>query len=189
MPSLEDLRSKLIVSGTPATDDLVPFFDVSEFGNSPVKKTTVANLRGASSTADLTTSDGTTAAAAGKLGEFITDTDGVEPIANYTATTLASVALTPGDWDLEGVVQIEGDMASISTGSCGFNTAASMPSSFPNSFPIFVNSTTETTVTNVVIPRRRFMVSANTTIYLMAEISYSAGAVNASGHITARRVR
>ncbi len=53
MPSLEDLRSKLIVSGTPDTDDLVPYFDVSEFGNGPVKKTTVGNL--VPSTSDAST--------------------------------------------------------------------------------------------------------------------------------------
>jgi hypothetical protein len=58
MPSLEDLRSKLIVSGTPDTDDLVPYFDVSEFGNGPVKKTTVANLVDATDDASIAENHG-----------------------------------------------------------------------------------------------------------------------------------
>lgn len=44
MPSLDDLGTKQVISGTPASDDIVAFYDVSEFGNSPVKKSTVAGL-------------------------------------------------------------------------------------------------------------------------------------------------
>jgi hypothetical protein len=49
MPSLDDLGTKQVISGTPASDDLVAFFDVSEFGNAPVKKTTISSLVDATS--------------------------------------------------------------------------------------------------------------------------------------------
>lgn len=41
MPSLEELRSRHIAPGTPAGEDIVPFLDVTEVGNSPIKKTTL----------------------------------------------------------------------------------------------------------------------------------------------------
>lgn len=43
-PTLDDLRSSAVVSGTPDPTDFVPYFDISEYGNGPVKKTTPENL-------------------------------------------------------------------------------------------------------------------------------------------------
>lgn len=57
MPSLEDLGTRQIVAGTPASDDIVAFFDVSEFGNNPVKKTTVASLLAGAETGPIVSED------------------------------------------------------------------------------------------------------------------------------------
>jgi hypothetical protein len=56
MPSLDDLGTKQMISGTPDPEDLIPFFDLSEFGNDKVKKTTVSALLGAHAhvSADIT---------------------------------------------------------------------------------------------------------------------------------------
>lgn len=42
--NLLDLRSRSVAPGTPAADDILPFLDVSEAGNYPVKKATVSEL-------------------------------------------------------------------------------------------------------------------------------------------------
>lgn len=44
MPTLDEIRSHHVVTATPGPDDVVPFFDVDEVGNSPIKKATAASL-------------------------------------------------------------------------------------------------------------------------------------------------
>ena len=51
-PTLDELRSPQIVSAAPAGDDIVPFYDVSEFGNAPIKKATLSSAVQAALVAD-----------------------------------------------------------------------------------------------------------------------------------------
>lgn len=43
-PQLDELRSRNVVAGTPTTEDLIPYYDVSELGNAAVKKVSVSEL-------------------------------------------------------------------------------------------------------------------------------------------------
>ena len=139
------------------------------------------------STADLAVSDGTTAAAAGALGEYLSAAGSVE-LVNYTAAYAASITLTPGDWDVEGGVRIIGELASISSVSVGINTALGVPTS-PNNIGRTINTTTADSQDPIALPRRQFRVTTDTTVSVVAVVSFSAGAASAYGTITARRLR
>jgi len=191
MPSLDDLGTKQMISGTPDPEDLIPFFDLSEFGNDKVKKTTVSALlagAGGGSTDTITTSNGTAAAGAGKIGEYLSN-EGSASLTNYTAATVATLTLTPGEWDVEGLFYLDPDAASISLCSSGISTTAGSPSGFPNIRQDYLRTTGDSDAHYIIPPKRRFLVATSTTIRLVVVVSFSAGTVSASGHLRARRVR
>ena len=180
-----------MISGTPDPEDLIPFFDLSEFGNDKVKKTTVSALlagAGGGNTDTITTSNGTAAAGAGKIGEYLSN-EGSASLTNYTAATVATLTLTPGEWDVEGLFYLEPDAASISLCSSGISTTAVIPSGFPNNRQDYLRTTGDSDAHYIVPPKQRFLVATSTTIRLVVEVSFSAGTVFASGHLRARRVR
>jgi hypothetical protein len=191
MPSLDDLGTKQVVSGTPDPEDIIPYFDISEFGNAPVKKTTVSALlagAGGGSTDTITTSDGSAAAAAGKLGEYA-ETVVVAPVSlsNDNTANIASLALTAGDWDVSGFVQFGATGATTSYRSAALSTisAAIGGDAIENGIPTSVLGFSETIVT----PPTRFLLAAPTTIYLVATVGITVGTIGATGTVTARRVR
>jgi len=143
---------------------------------------------GASSTADLTTSNGAAAAAAGRLGEYLEIEDGVEGVTNYSNTTVVSLDLSAGDWEVNSSVSIDPDAASISIWVAGLSLNSSPPS---GALRISESPGTSTNSSSIcrTPPNRRFLVTSPTTIRLVANVSFSAGSVNISGRITARRVR
>ncbi len=142
---------------------------------------------GAVSTADLTTSNGSADAAAGKLGEYL-EAERVTGLAltNSTEANVTSLTLTAGDWDVSGSVTFRGAgassterSASISQVSEGFDFAV------VDGRP----TTTETFQQSVTPPVERIRLSAPATIYLVGYSVFSAGSVTVEGRITARRVR
>ena len=141
----------------------------------------------APSTADLAVSDGTAAAAAGALGEYLSAADSVV-LANYTAASIVSITLTAGDWDVEGGIIVAGQSASISLATVGLNTAVATPGS-PHTIGKTINTTTADSQDPIALPRRQFRVTTDTTVRVVAVVSFSAGAASAYGTITARRVR
>ena len=96
-PQLDDLGTKQVVLGTPDGADLIPFYDVSEFGNDKLKKTTVANLVGAHThvSADITDASAGPASDVvvlyGPSGQ-VSVTDKVEFIHSLGTSTLTAVA-------------------------------------------------------------------------------------------------
>ena len=196
MPSLDDLGTKQVISGTPAPEDLIPYFDVSEFGNAPVKRTTVSSLlSGAGGTADnISTSDGSSAAAAGALGEYLESVVAVGAsvvLVSSTPKNVTSLALTAGDWDVEGVVSFFGltsgalsVVSRIASVSLVSNTHAE--NGYQSSSSI---ASTADGAESLPLTRRRVRVSSTTTLYLVGSATFSGGTVDAYGAITARRVR
>lgn len=192
-PQLDDLGTKQVISGTPASDDLLPFYDISEFGNDKLKKTTVAALLGGAggSTDSLTTSDGSAAATAGKLGELISDIAGVTVLSDGTREEIASVVLTPGQWVIYGMVTFSSTLAT--TASVEVDIAAGIP---PNNSTVYLPWTQTSgsgKITAVVSPRHvRFDsgFAASITFRLYAAADFSGGDVNAEyGELIALRVR
>lgn len=139
-------------------------------------------------------------AAAGLVGEFITATVAVGAAVGLTTATPAnvgSISLTPGDWDVNGVVgfNLTGATATLFQSGPSLTTAvlptqpggsglgtdalASDPSTLVTATGVF------TIGGNYV----RISLAATTTIFLVASATFSAGTAAAFGTIRARRVR
>lgn len=129
---------------------------------------------------------------AGYLSEFIsagTAGAGQSLTNNTIANVAALINLQPGDWDVFGNVNFTETSATVTARSAGISsTIATVPT---DGSQVYLGTTTTTTTTNnsIVLPRKRFNISTQTTIYMTAQVAFSAGTVSAFGFLNARRVR
>jgi hypothetical protein len=135
--------------------------------------------------AGTTTND---SAAAGSIGEYVTNNNIAAPVSlsSNTPANLTSISLTAGDWDVSGTVllsasggmtTIEGDVNSTSASFSGFATQ-------------MINGAGLCSLANLQTAVVRFSLSVTTTVYLVGMAAFGGGvSVNASGTIRARRVR
>lgn len=130
-------------------------------------------------------------ASAGYVGEYVTSQIAYASrtsISNSTSTSLTSISLTAGDWDVWGNVYY--------TPTIGLLNAASGISTTNNTLPdnslttgisaataIFLNGTA------LIAPTVRVSISSTTTVYVVGFAAFSAGTCTQSGYISARRVR
>lgn len=134
-------------------------------------------------------------AAAGAVGEYISSTRAVGSPLSLTSNTPAnvtSIALTPGDWDVSGSVGIL--PAGTTTTSVFVAAISSVSATLPAqpagggytglAIPIPAGG-------GALLPAgsTRVSVSVNTTIYLVAQITFAVSTNAAYGFIGARRVR
>jgi hypothetical protein len=136
------------------------------------------------------------AAAAGKVGEVISSLVPVGSDVSLTTATpanMTNISLTAGDWDVQGSVNFVGGSATIVAGALhevGFNTTtATLP---VDGSEIYVNSPVLTTTSanfGTAVQRKVYNVATTTTVYLVAEGTFTAGTEKVYGTITARRVR
>lgn len=147
---------------------------------------------GSGTVESLTTSDGSAAAAAGKLGEYVSGTrvgGSAITLTDLTAANVTSISLTAGDWDVAGVVTFLDEAASTTVrGAIISTTSASFVSDGSESWS-GCPTTLATGNHSASVSRKRIRVTTTTTVYLVALSSFSAGTVKAYGQLTARRVR
>jgi hypothetical protein len=135
-------------------------------------------------------------APAGWVGEYIAS---AQPTAqNAAATTeftdLVSISLTPGDWDVSGILQWNQNGATWSDARLGISSTAGNStaglSTGDNTIRVsFTSSSTTPVREDLQIPAFRVSLSSTTTYYLKYAATYSAGTPTAAGRISARRVR
>lgn len=145
---------------------------------------------GASSTDDLTTEPGNGSAAAGRLGEYKTtlvELGDAFVMSSATPTPIA-LALTAGDWDVEGVFSFDENAATVTARTACIHTSASLIADGTEVYN-HRGTTITSTKTSLVVARKRISLAANGTVYLVGQINYSAGAVDGFGSVSARRVR
>jgi len=134
------------------------------------------------------------AANAGSVGELITSSVAkASPVALTTATTknITSISLTAGDWDVFGQVMVTG------TSTTNFNTlqgSSSLISATPDTTREFSHVAAPFVPgaafdIGFAIPVTPLSLAATTTVYLIANASFSASTLSAWGTISARRVR
>jgi hypothetical protein len=149
----------------------------------------ILSQAGAGTTDSLTTSNGTAAAAAGKLGEYVSASDGVS-LETDSINNVASIELTAGDWDVGGVANFTLSVASSSTRALSISTISE---TFPESSfgSVFDGRPTiaESGTSSLVLTPTRLLLTEPTTVYMVASAVFSAGTVFVSGQLTARRVR
>ena len=118
-------------------------------------------------------------AAAGDIGEYLSNTAGAVALSSAVTANIVSLALTAGDWDVSGGVVFSPSAATNSffgVGVGGLDTyiAATFAAAALNQA---LNTAT-----------RRYNVTAATTVWVVARAVF-AGTCTATGSIRARRVR
>jgi hypothetical protein len=152
-----------------------------------------SNLKG------TTTNDN---APTGYVGEIIVSTvgsGGAQSLTSPSGKTVTSMLLTAGDWDVDGTVDYTfGATTSITLLACGVsdtantllaqtgssnvgtdpNTNLAQPASIPTAQPY-----------SQATPTVRVSIAVSTTIYLVAQATFTASTIAAYGTLRARRVR
>lgn len=127
-------------------------------------------------------------AAAGVVGEVLTATTLATSQTSTVQGNATSLVLTPGDWEVCGVVSFNSTTAPYTAINCGINTVSATGTVFPYrtllSLPFASGATQQ-----IEAPRRRFNVTANTTVYLVASSIFASGTSTVDGYLEARRVR
>jgi hypothetical protein len=136
-------------------------------------------------------------AAAGSVGEFVSSTvltGAAVSLTTGTTANVTSISLTAGDWDIRGVVALnKGSTTSVTTEAAAITTvSATYPAlGLTNSALIRNQATTYNgTTAGAVIPVgvTRLNITSTTTVYLVANCTFTVSTMSAYGAIEARRV-
>jgi hypothetical protein len=129
---------------------------------------------------------------AGSIGEVITNTGTNVSLTTAVSANVTSVVLTAGDWDVYGSIAFNGT-ASTSTSRVvgGLSTvSATLPAQpYYYQHQYGVGGFTSATLPNGSVPMQRINVSTTTTVYLVAQATFTASTETATGVIIARRAR
>lgn len=134
-------------------------------------------------------------ASSGKLGEYISSTVLVGSAVSLTSATPAdvtSISLTAGDWDVCGNIAFNEGGTTTTTDTRGaISTVSATLPTIPGAGTFFVSNGTGTTGKGPVFPVGcvRELLSATTTIYLVAQSTFATSTNAAYGFIGARRAR
>lgn len=144
-------------------------------------------------------SSGAGAAVAGSVGEIITATvasGSATALTTATSKNVTSISVTPGDWDIWGVVDLTltGTTSTIQEAGLSLTTntlASQAGGSGLGTDPNDILATPFTTITGTMslTAETTLLISATTTLYLVANVTFSAGTVAAYGSVFARRRR
>ena len=130
-------------------------------------------------------------AAVGYVGQFVTSNvpfSSATPISTTTPTTLTSISLTAGDWQVGGNIFFIGSGAVLTNGKVGISTTTN---TFPdNSHTSGINSLAML-ASNLSFnaPEQRISISGTTTVYIIGQTNFGSGSATQCGNIWARRLR
>ena len=151
--------------------------------------TVLAEAKHALSHIALPTATNTTPAA-GFVGEKISAAvlvGAAAPLTTATPLTLCSISLSPGDWTIDGSVQLSLAAATCTIASAGTSLTTNAADLDQYTTKGILGTTTATATLSQPVPTRHIQVAAQTSIFLVAAATFSAGAVSAYGVLNARR--
>ena len=137
----------------------------------------------------------------GDIGELVSSTIPVASTVSLTSTTAAnitSIVLTPGDWDIDALIDFA---PAASTSVTQLNVSISLTSATLSSQPggSGLDPDATTTINSAAyVPAAlmaysagtvRLLIAATTTVYLVAKATFSVSTMTAYGTIRARRCR
>lgn len=134
-------------------------------------------------------------ATAGYIGEYVSSTIASGSAVSLTTNTTAnvtSISLTAGDWDVTGVVDFQYGATTSITNLVGGSSTTSATLGARDTFFDFetaANVPTATADAAFVIPTTRISIAATTTVYLVAQATFTVSTLKAYGTIRARRMR
>ena len=134
-------------------------------------------------------------APAGDLGEYISSTvlaGNALSVTTATPLNITSISLTPGDWDVRGSVVFVGAGSTVLTqvtAAIG-QTSATLPTLPAADGYSQISGTLGTGTTQVLSAGvTRVSLAITTTIYLLAQATFTTSTLTAYGFLAARRVR
>ncbi len=126
-------------------------------------------------------------AAAGDVGEYLTDTFGVAALSTNTAADVGTLALTAGDWDVGGYVLFTSSANNLAVAQAWVGTTSATAPEPRSTIILFVGAMGGGT--RLVAPTIRVSSASPVTVYLGAEATFPAGTAGGQGIIWARRAR
>lgn len=138
-------------------------------------------------------------AAAGLVGEIVTSTVATGSsitLGTGSASSITSISLTPGDWDLRGVVDYTANAATsitlLTQGIQSLNGCATGPVlGAQDTFSQWETAANIIGATDPawLIPAQRLSLASTTTVCLITKPAFSINSLKAYGTLTARRMR
>ena len=157
--------------------------------------TTNFNAASTLTSTGVTTLKGTTTndnAAAGNIGEYITNTASGVAMSTGSSINITSISLTAGDWDVSGIINYGGTgSTTVAQMTGGINsTTGTLPTPpaggyFQYTFSLTGGQATWWIPTGIT----RVSIATTTIYYLVAQAIFGASTLNGSGIIRARRIR
>ena len=132
----------------------------------------------------------TQAPSVGFIGQQITANATGVSVSDATGTNVATIALTPGIWDVTGMADFSSGGAVTGTSfRLGINnTSATMPGGAGTNQLSTPTSPNAASNSGLCICPQRVTITANTNYYLVCQANFTVGTVAVSGIITATRV-
>lgn len=133
-------------------------------------------------------------AAAGKVGEIIESTvlaGSAVSLTTNVQTTVTSISLTAGDWDVWGNIIYSAGGSTVTTLAIGAisTVAATLPTApAGGGYGLWIGSVTGI-APGVIAGKRRISIASTTTVYLIAYTNFTTSTLAAYGYIGARRAR
>jgi hypothetical protein len=152
---------------------------------------TGGTLTGALTPAQVAGIVGTTTnnnAAAGSIGEYVTASGASVPFTNNVQVNIASITLTPGDWDVNCNCSFSPSTSNLSTVQAGISSTSGVLPAFAQK-AVISSGSANLSVTNIHVSPQRFLLTTTTTIFLVADASFTSGTCSGDGTIRARRMR
>lgn len=165
----------------------------------------VDNYRTAADVRGMTGITDGAAAAAGIIGEELSQTRLLASAISLTTNTTANVTataltLTAGDWDIAGAVGFEPTgttsitVLTVAISSVSATLPATSLIAVPASGEIYLQQSSAADINGgnyqtIVIPRYRVNISGSTTLYLVVRATFTVSTLTAWGGYWARRVR
>jgi hypothetical protein len=124
-------------------------------------------------------------AAAGSVGEFVSNSGSGISLSNGTSANICSISLTAGDWDVNGSILFVPSVSASSLNAGSSSTSATLPAT--TLFNGFIVGGLGACCLPIVY--QRYSLASTTTVYLVANASFASGTCTGYGQITARRAR
>ena len=176
--------------GTGTTWARADHVHASDTSRLPLSGGTLTGALTPSQTAGIVGTTTNNNAAVGAVGEYV-EANQTTNVSMATATTvnITSISLTAGDWDVSANIYLAlsafagtGWLAAVSLNSAGppsGTVAGYAQMNYAGGFSVIIAPT----------GTQRVLIAATTTVYLVAQCSFSSGTCNGQGTLRARRVR
>lgn len=127
-------------------------------------------------------------AGAGQVGQPLTNSASGVSLSNAVSANCTSISLTAGDWNVWGNVYFTPAGSTMQSQlAVGINTTSATLPAIPN-YSVLTLSIPAGDVESLTAPQQIINVSGSTTVYLVANASFSVSTETASCYINARRV-